>query len=158
MRNRVVVLLAVAVAVPAAVARADIGIVRVAPAEARSGERISVTAAGYLGMALRHPFPVVMVSARKAPLPHSCKHGRAICTPSYLPAAMKRPPFTVVGSITHWRPTGPRGVRQGRASLTFRLPRVDPGRYVFALFCLSCMPGSKGSLIVAEEFVLRVTR
>lgn len=85
-------------------------------------------------------------------------HGTTLCEPSFLPPALDRPPFKVVGSIRRWRVVGPRGAQQGRATLLFRLPVVAPGRYVFGLFCPSCIRGPKGSLIVAYELVLRVGR
>jgi hypothetical protein len=138
-------------------ADADIAIVGVSPTHARTGERIRVTAAGYLGMT-HQIFTVILVPEASAPEPHSCLDGSAICTPAFLPARLKRPPFTPVGKVTSWRLIGPRGSRQGRAILTFRLPRVAPGRYVLGLFCPSCTRGPKGSLIIADDLVLRVER
>jgi hypothetical protein len=148
MPRRLIVLVAIALAAPTAVARGDIGIVGVAPTHARPGDRIRVTAQGYLGMTT-WPYPVVMVEARRAPQPYSCMHGTAICEPSFLPTALSRPPFDLVGWIMHWQRIAPLGAQQGRATLTFRLPRVAPGLYAFGLFCASCTPGPKGSLIVA---------
>ncbi len=84
--------------------------------------------------------------------------GTTFCEPSFFPAALERPPFKVVGTITRWRQVGPRGVQQGKATLRFRLPRVAPGRYVFGLFCPSCIHGPKGSLIVAYDLILRAVR
>jgi hypothetical protein len=101
------------------------------------------------------PYPVVMVEAHRAPQPYSCMHGTAICEPSFLPAALGRPPFVLVGWIMHWQRTGPLGAGQGRATLTFRLPRLAPGLYVFGLFCSPCARGPKGSVIVAD-LILRV--
>ena len=43
--------------------------------------------------------------------------------------------------------------------MLFRVPTTTPlGRYVFGLFCPSCIRGPKGSLIVANDLVLRVER
>jgi hypothetical protein len=153
-RRTLVALATLALIAPASAA-ADIGIVRVAPTSARPGERVRVTAGGYLGMTHQR-FLLVLMAAAQAPLPHSCRHGSAVCTPSFLPAALERAPFHLVGSITRWREIAPRGAQQGRATVRVRIPRVSSGRYVFALFCPSCTPGPKGSLIVAEKLILRV--
>ena len=138
-------------------ARADIGIVGVAPRHARAGDRIRVTAAGYLGMT-HQTFTVALMPARRAPHPYSCMQGTTFCEPSFLPAALQRPPFKIVGTITRWRQVGPLGVHQGKATLSFRLPRVATGRYVFGLFCPSCIRGPRGSLIVAYDLILRAVR
>ncbi len=157
MRRRVLVLLAVALVAPVQAARADIGIVGVTPSQARRGDRVRVTAAGYLGMT-HQTFRVVLVPASRAPRPYSCMHGTTFCEPSFLLPALDRPPFRVIGSIKRWRRIGPRGAQQGRASLVFRLPTVGPGRYVFGLFCPSCIRSPRGSLIVAYDLILRVAR
>jgi hypothetical protein len=155
MRRIFFVALALALLSSVQSADADIGIVGVSPTHARTGDRIRVTAAGYLGMT-HQIFTVILVPRAQAPQPHSCLSGTAICTPAFLPARLKRPPFTPVGKVTRWRQIGPRDIRQGRATLTFRLPRVAPGRYVLGLFCPSCTRGPKGSLIIDDDLVLRV--
>jgi hypothetical protein len=149
--------IALALLVPIQPADADIGIVALSPRHAHSGDRIRVTAAGYLGMT-HQIFRVILVPEARAPQPHSCRNGTSICTPSFLPARLERPPFTLVGKVTRWRQIGPSGIRQGRAMLTFRLPPVAPGRYVLGLFCPSCTRGPKGSLIIAADLILRVDR
>jgi hypothetical protein len=135
------------------VASADIGIVRVSPTRVRPGDRVAVTAAGYLGMT-RQVFTVVLMPSAKAPKPYSCMNGTAVCTPAFLPARLRLAPFTAVGKIRRWQRVGPRGVRQGRATLTFRFPRVAAGRYKLGLFCPSCTRGPKGSLIVADKVIV----
>src|SRR3954469_19865054 len=125
------------------VASADIGIVRISPTRARPGDRVEVTSAGYLGMT-HQVFTVILMPAAKAPQPHSCMNGSAFCTPAFLPGRLRRPPFTPVGTIKNGRQVGPRGIRQGRAVLSFRLPRVAPGRYKLGLFCPSCTRGPRG--------------
>jgi hypothetical protein len=157
MRRTVFAAIALALLSPVQSAQADIGIVALSPTRAHTGDRIRVTAAGYLGMT-HQIFTVILVPEARAPQPHSCLNGTAICTPSFLPARLTRPPFTPVGKVKSWRQVGPRGVRQGRAILTFRLPRVAPGRYLLGLFCPSCTRGPKGSLIIADDLVLRVER
>jgi hypothetical protein len=142
---------------PVRAAEADIGIVGLSPKHARTGDRIRVTAAGYLGMT-HQVFTVILVPKARAPQPHSCMSGTAICTPSFLPARLRRPPFTPAGKITSWRQVGARGIRQGRAVVTFRLPRIAPGRYVLGLFCPTCTRGPKGSLIIADDLILLVER
>lgn len=142
---------------PVRSAGADIGIVGLSPTHAHTGDRIRLTAAGYLGMT-HQIFTVILVPKAQAPQPHSCLSGTAICTPDYLPSRLTRPPFTPVGKVKRWRQIGPPGIRQGRAILTFRLPRVAPGRYVLGLFCPSCTRGQKGSLIIADDLILRVGR
>ena len=149
--------IALALLLPVRSADADIGIVGLSPRHAHTGDRVRVTAAGYLGMT-HQIFRVVLVPEARAPQPHSCMNGTSICTPSFVPARLERPPFIPVGKITRWRHIGARGIRQGRATLTFRLPRVAPGRYVLGLFCPSCTRGPKGSLIIADDLILRVER
>src|SRR2546423_906152 len=136
----------------AGVASADIGIVRVNPSRVRPGGQVQVTAAGYLGMT-HQVFTVILMPAAKAPQPHSCMNGSAICTPAFLPARLRQPPFTPVGKIKSWRQVGPRGIRQGRAVLSFRAPPVAPGRYKLGLFCPSCTRGPKGSLIISDDLI-----
>jgi hypothetical protein len=157
MRRTLFAAIATALLLPIQSAGADIGIVGLSPAHARTGDRIRVTAAGYLGMT-HQIFTVILVPKARAPQPYSCLSGTAICTPSFLPARLTRPPFTPAGRITSWRQVGPRRIRQGRAILMFRLPRVAPGRYVLGLFCPSCTRGPKGSLIIADNLILRVER
>jgi hypothetical protein len=155
MRRALLAAIVLALVLPVQSADADIAIVGLSPRHARSGDRIRATAAGYLGMT-HQVFTVILVPKERAPRPRSCLGGSAICTPSFLPARLDRPPFTPVGKVTRWRQVGPRGVRQGRAGLSFRLPRVAPGRYVLGLFCPSCTRGPKGSLIIADNLILRV--
>ena len=157
MRRTLFAAVAIALLLPIRSASADIGIVGLSPSHARTGDRVRVTAAGYLGMT-HQILTVILVPEARAPKPYSCLGGTAICTPSFLPARMTRAPFTPVGEITRWRQVGPRGIRQGRAILTFRLPRVAPGRYLLGLFCPSCTRGPKGSLIIADNLILRVER
>ena len=110
-------------------------------------------ASGYLAARPWPALPVAMLPAARAPRPQPC-HGNGFCAPAVTPAALGRPPFTIVGSIHNWRARNAAANASG--SLRFRVPNLAPGRYVFALFCPACTPGPRGSLIIDPRLVLTI--
>jgi hypothetical protein len=131
-------------------ATADIGIREISRGSASPGGVVRVTARGFLGEPPSPAMPVVMVAAARAPRP-----SRFGVTPLMRPERLRRPPYRLLGSVRQWRrlPNG-----HGVGNLSFRVPRVAHGRYVFGLFCDRCVNGPKGSLIIDYKLVLRVLR
>jgi hypothetical protein len=95
--------------------------------------------------------PVVIVAKQRAPQLRLC--GGGSCRPRMLPRRLTRPPYRRLGAISRWR-TQPDG--HGIGSLTFAVPRLVPGPYLFGLFCDRCIRGPEGSLIIDYRLILRV--
>jgi hypothetical protein len=125
--------------------RGDVGIVKVSRSQARAGDFLSIVAAAYLGPKPWRAMPVVMIPAALAPNP----------TPRARLSQLRPPRYRVVGAIWPWRARDQTGVN-AIGQLRFRVPRVPPRRYVFALFCDACAAGSRGSLIIDHRRVLSV--
>ncbi len=142
--------LLLAVAVPHAAA--DIGIRSIDQRVASTGQIVKLTASGYLGPRPWKPYPVAMISARHAPQPYPCRGG--YCSPIRRLETLRRPPYLFLGYVD-WRPVKGLG-ESGLGILRFRVPRVKPGPYLFALFCETCARGQKGSLIIDPRLVLRI--
>ena len=143
----------VALALPAADARADIGIRKLSTSVARPGDFVTVFASGYLGPKPWRPMPVVMIPARLAPKLIPVRGGFA--SPRALRSQLTLPRYRVVGAIRAWRARDSTAVN-ATGRLRFRVPRVAAGIYVFGLFCERCTRGPKGSLIIDERLRLRV--
>jgi hypothetical protein len=133
--------------------RGDIGILKLSSSVARTGEFVSVVAAGYLGPKPWRPMPVVMIPATLAPEPVPVRGGFA--APRAHRSDLRPPRYRVVGTIRSWRARDRTGVN-AVGQLRFRVPRVPARRYVFALFCDACASGPAGSVIIDERLVLRV--
>jgi hypothetical protein len=144
----------VLVALAASAARADVGIRAVQPSTAQVGDVVRVTARGFLGEKPWPAMPVVIVKRSAAPKPSRCGGG-GICSPKLREPALRRPPFVWVGAIRRWRAEGS---GRGSGKLTFRVPRVEPARYVVGLFCAACTRGARGSLIIDARRTLVVHR
>jgi hypothetical protein len=99
--------------------------------------------------------PVVMIPAARAPKPVPFRDGYA--APKARLSELRPPRYRVVGAIERWQARDRSG-GSGAGTLRFRVPRVPPAPYVFALFCDSCARGAAGSLIIDERLVLRVRR
>lgn len=150
-----VVSVLVALALPPAGARSDIGIRKLSTSVARPGDYVTVFASGYIGPKPWRPMPVVMIQAALAPKPIPVRGGFA--SPQALRSQLSPPRYRIVGAIRDWRPRdGTRVNAAGR--LRFRVPRVASGLYVFALFCETCTRGPEGSLIIDARLRLRVRR
>ena len=152
MRRSLVAVAVAALALPG-VGAADIGIHRLSKSDARPGEVVSVIAVGYLRPKPWRPMPVVMFSAAEAPDRVRVQGG--FRAPRARRIDLRPPRYRVVGAITHWRARDSTGVNV-TGLLRFRVPRVVPGHYVFALFCESYSRGPTGSLIVDKRLVLQM--
>jgi hypothetical protein len=148
--RRALLLAALATLVLSSAATADIGIRGISARSARPGEVVRVTARGCLGDRPWPAMPVVLVAAVNAPRPSV--YGGA---PTMHPERLRGKPYRLLGAIARWRPLGS---CHGVGHLTFRVPRVARGRYVFGLFCDRCVNGPEGSLIIDHGLVLRVLR
>jgi hypothetical protein len=136
------------------VAAADIGIVSMSAKAARPGERVSMRVEGYLGPKPWGAYPIVLVPQLAEPHPYKCGT-RAICGPTRLPGAIRKAPFSVVGSVTHWHIL--RGISvNGWGQLVFRVPKLSPGVYVPMLVCARCARAPRVSLIATRGLLLRV--
>jgi hypothetical protein len=103
-------------------------------------------------------FPVSLVPIEKAPAPRRCGP-RALCSPQ-VPAPPARPPFAFLGEATPPADDEDRpGRHVPRYLLRFEIPKLRPGLYTFVIFCDTCAPGTRGSLIAspgASGWQLRV--
>jgi len=149
---KLLIAFALVLAVAAPPAAADIGITSIDRSVASPGQFVRLTATGYLGPQPWRAYPIAMVSARSAPEPYACRGG--YCSPRLRLAALRRAPYVFLGYL-NWRPRMASD-ESGRGTLRFRVPRVRPGRYVFALFCESCVGGPQGSVIVDQRLALRI--
>lgn len=160
--------------------QADVGVERVSRSAGRVGDPVDLTiGCGFcfppchgapgqrnvpcmLGTKAPPPeeFPVSLVPIGKAPALRRCGP-RALC-PLQVLAASGRPPFTFLGEAT---PPAAAEIRSGRDVprylLHFEIPDLRPGLYTFVIFCDTCTPGRRGSLIVSPDspaWQLRVRR
>lgn len=142
-----------------AVAAADIGVTELEPRVARPGETIRITVRGYLGYEPWKPMPVVLVPASRAPQPYRCRRKSVIgiCTPSVYPRQLVKPPYRPLGSVRRWKPFDSTMVN-AVGVLAAQVPATAPGRYLLGLFCASCTPGPKGSVIIDYRLGLTVHR
>lgn len=105
---------------------------------AHVGDLVRVRAGA--GLRLYEKLPLYLVSAAKAPLAYPCtRHGHAgLCRP----VAAHAPH----GGIYHQ--IGVLNVRRRKdIRISFRVPKLAPGRYLYVLYCGWCARGSGGSLI-----------
>jgi hypothetical protein len=147
MRRALVAALVPVLLLPLA-ASADIGIRSIDAQTARTGDRVRITARGFLGARPWPAMPVEIVAAAQAPRP-----SRLGVTPRMRAERLRRPPYHLVGSIRGWRRLAN---GHGVGTLEFRVPAVIPDRYVLGLFCDRCVRGPKGSLIIDRRLVMRV--
>jgi hypothetical protein len=138
---------------------ADVGVVSVKPQSAARGDRIVAwlacgsCLAPSIARGPRHPppsFPVSLVDVEQSPEPRNCGERPACGLAST--GAPRQPPYTYLGlaeptfhkrELDEWPCCGSPKYR-----LRFRVPPVEPGRYALAVYCESCLPGPRGSLIV----------
>ena len=140
------VLIAAATAVMAGVvlqaARADIGVVSVAPATARPGTSVVVTVGGiYAPLSA----PVYVVPLSQMPRYASCGSDR-VCAPQAA-SAPNSWPYSRVGIATF----------SNKGVVRFRVPRLAAGRYGLVVYCAPCRRGPGGSLLPGSV-ALRVVR
>lgn len=102
---------------------------------ARAGEPVQLRAGA--GLRLPEPLPLYLVPIAKAPLPYACRRN-ALCRPR-----VAKPPK---GGAYHR--IGELSTRRTReVTITFRVPSLAPGRYVYVFYCGACQRGQGGSLI-----------
>jgi hypothetical protein len=102
---------------------------------ARAGEVVRLRAG--TGLQLEEPLPLYLVPEARAPRPYECKPN-ALCRPR-----VARAPH---GGIYHR--IGTLNTRRAKeVTITYRVPRLVPGRYVYVFYCDACHRGRGGSLI-----------
>jgi hypothetical protein len=128
--RRVLLAFAVALAVVAPTARADIGLVSISRTSGRPGDRVVARFGGYDRQWPR--FPVYLVREPWYPKTPAC------CEPR-----VRHPPrggrFTFLGRVHYGAP------QHGR--FVFHVPRLRPGTYGLVIYCAPCYKGPDGSLI-----------
>jgi hypothetical protein len=144
-------------------AEADVGVAGVAPRAGAPGEPIEVSigcgwcASSSIGGRRRPPaaFPVSLVPVARAPKPHPCKGGKALCGP-FASRPPRHRPFAYLGKanpvfdLDH----PPEDPRAANYRLRFRIPRVRPGPYAFVTYL-----GFSGGLAVDRtRYLLHVRR
>lgn len=125
-------------------ARADIGVISVKPAQARPGALVTVVAGAY------KPFPsmpLYLVPRARVRPPHPCGPN-ALCD-TVLPRPPTAAPYLRVGTLDFH--THPRQVEA-----VFRLPRLPPGLYELLIYCAPCHRGPGGTLISNPSALIRV--
>jgi hypothetical protein len=95
-------------------------------------------------------FGISLVSRSRAPQLVECGTG-PICTPSTL-GPPHRAPYSFLGRAVP--PPGGNDPGSGeppRYLLQFEIPNLQPGSYVYEVWCGACEKGARGSLISAPE-------
>ncbi len=89
--------------------------------------------------------PLYLVAANDAPPLHHCKLrnvAAAICpSTSVGPPRSARYHLVAVLNVRH----------RNTVRVSFRVPRLRPGRYVYVLYCGTCWRGRRGSLIPLND-------
>jgi hypothetical protein len=167
-------------ALSAASARADVGVMSVSRGGGAAGDEITVT----LGCGFcfppckgpkgeRHPagfkrgtcmlgtdgaeppesFAISLVALDHAPRPHRCGPD-ALCMPE-VSAPPHRGPYRYLGeAVPPARGNNPEGGDIPKYSLDFKIPHLAPGIYTYVIYCDVCLKGRKGSLIADPNGLL----
>jgi hypothetical protein len=139
MRKRTLCLAAVACLLPAAPAAAGPFLDWSRPTTVRVGSRVQVQAGA--GVRMYALLPLYLVAARYAPPLHPCKLRNG--HPATCPATSLGPP-----SSSRYHRIGTLNVRHvNTVRVSFRVPRLADGRYVYVIYCGPCWRGPRGSLI-----------
>jgi hypothetical protein len=89
--------------------------------------------------------PLYLVPVKDVPLPSPCElrnGGNAICEPR-VAAPPRGATFHRIGTLN---------VRHAYdVTITFRVPRLAPGKYLYVLYCGPCYKGPGGSLIAQRQ-------
>jgi hypothetical protein len=112
---------------------------RASTTRAHVGDVVRIQAGA--GLRMYALLPLYLVPAHRAPRPHPCKlrNGAPASCEQFAP----RPP---TGGVYHR--IGMLNVRRRRLeTITYIVPPLRPGRYVYVLYCAACYRGSGGSLI-----------
>jgi hypothetical protein len=131
-------------------ASADIGIRWISSRSAEPGDPFSVSVDGFLGSKPWPSMPIVMVAAGQAP---QVRSGGS--RPAMKLRRLYEPPYRWLGVIRRWHPIR-REPGHGSGVLRFAIPKASSGRYLFGLFCESCVRGPRGSLIIDYRLQLKV--
>jgi hypothetical protein len=144
-------------------ARGDVGVAGLTPRAGAPGERIEVSigcgwcASSSIGGRRRPPaaFPVSLVPVARAPMPHPCMGGKAVCGP-FSAGPPRRRPFSYLGKakpvfdLDH----PPEDSWAANYRLRFQIPRMSPGTYAFVTYL-----GFSGGLAVSTtRYLLHVRR
>jgi hypothetical protein len=147
-------------------AQGDIGVDGVTPRVGAPGEPIEVSigcgwcASSSIGGRRRPPaaFPVSFVPVARAPKPHPCMGGQALCAPVAVGPPRDRP-FVYLGrakplfDLDH----PPEDPRAANYRLRFQIPGVRPGPYTFVIYLR--FSGARGGLAVdPTRYLLHVRR
>lgn len=135
----------VVVSLTGAVATADVGVSSQNPSEARPGQTVKITVAcGSCNAGTR--FPVSMVPVTEYPEPNPCRND-SLCGPMARNPPAENP-YVLLGETNDAVRVGPgAGFVGTESSFQFKVPAVDPGRYLLVVFCAECVKGPKGSLV-----------
>lgn len=88
--------------------------------------------------------PLYLVAAKDAPPLHSCRLRNG--SPATCPTTSLGPP-----DGAEYHRVGTLNVRHANTvHLSFRVPRLAPGRYVYVMYCGPCIRGPRGSLIAFD--------
>ena len=112
------------------------------PATARVGDVIGVQAGA--GLRMYALLPLYLVAAKDAPAVGACtlRDGQA----ATCPATSLGPPHSA-----RYHRVATLNVRHANTvHVSFRVPRLAPGRYVYVLYCGPCWRGQRGSLIAFD--------
>jgi len=113
------------------------------PSAAHVGDVVRVQAGA--GVRMYALLPLYLVKAADAPPLHSCALRNG--TPATCPTTSEGPPH---GGMFHRIAT--LNVRHANTvRVSFHVPRLAPGRYVYVLYCGPCWRGSRGSLIAFAD-------
>jgi hypothetical protein len=134
----------VTLALAAASARADIGVISVRPVHARPGEVVTVVAGAYKAVPR---MPLYLVPRARVRPPHPCGPN-ALCD-TVLARPPRHAPYLLAGLLDFRR--HPR-----RVVVRFRLPRLSPGVYEFLIYCDLCHRGPGGTLISNPSAIIHV--
>jgi hypothetical protein len=174
------------VALFAASAQADVGVMSVSRHGGAAGDEVTVTLGcgfcfppcegpkgerhpagfehgpcmlGTDGAAPPESFGISLVPLDKAPRPHPCGPN-ALCMPR-VSAPPHRAPYRYLGqAVPPAQGNNPEGGDIPRYSLDFEIPHLAPGVYTYVIYCDVCMKGRSGSLVAdaeASSWQLRVT-
>ena len=147
-------------------AKGDVGVAGVTPRVGEPGEAIEVSigcgwcAGSSIGGRRRPPaaFPVSLVPAARAPKPHPCMGGKALCGP-FAAGPPRHRPFAYLGKANAQFDLDhpPYDPRAANYRLRFRIPRLRPGPYAFVTY-LSFSGGRGGLAVDATRYLLHVRR
>jgi hypothetical protein len=147
-------------------AQGDVGVAGLTPRAGAPGERIELSiacgwcASSSIGGRRRPPaaFPVSLVPVARAPRPHLCMGGKALCGP-FAAGPPRHRPFEYLGKANPLFDLDhpPEDPRAASYRLRFHIPRMRPGPYAFVIYL--GYSASRGGLVVnPTRYLLHVRR